>query len=92
MKVTLKYTSQAKLFAGKASEDIEIFDGASVAQLIQNIAARDNPSLRNLLISEDGTARQSYLVFVGDRCLRGNADDLLSHNDEITIMSMISGG
>ena len=92
MKVTLKYTAQAKLFAGTATEEIDIFDGASVAQLVQKIAARDNPALRNLLVSEDGTARQSYLVFVGDRCLRGNSADLLCHNDEITIMSMISGG
>ncbi len=92
MKVTVKYTAQAKQFAGVGCEEIEVPDSTNVTQFIQSIGARSNSELRNLLVDFEGTPRLSYLVFIGDRCLRGNSNEALKPNDEITIMSMISGG
>lgn len=92
MKVVVQYSAQARQFAGIAMEEVELRDESTVRQLIQSISSRNNPALRSMLLGEDGQPRQSYLVFVGDRCVHGDASEPLRDGDRVAIMSMISGG
>ena len=86
MSVTVRYAGQARDAAGVASESLE---ADSIDALLRVLAER-RPSLKPLLLGEDGRPRPSLLVAVGDAQARLDAP--LRAGDVVTILTPIAGG
>jgi molybdopterin converting factor small subunit len=84
--VTVRYAGQARDVAGLASETAE---AATLAELLRGLAER-RPSLKPLLLRDDGSPRPSLVLAIGDAQARPDAS--LKEGDVVTILTPIAGG
>lgn len=92
MQVTVEYTAQIKRAAGTARESIDIADGATLSQLIVQLAADRDESLQRMLLTSDGSPQPTLLVFIRDEQWRLDDATPLVEGDVVTFLSPISGG
>lgn len=92
MQVTVEYTAQIKRAAGLARETLDIPDGASLSQLISQIAADRDEALQRMLVNGEGVPQPTLLVFVRDEQMRLDDATPLADGDVVTFLSPISGG
>ncbi|HOX08325.1 MAG TPA: MoaD/ThiS family protein [Planctomycetota bacterium] len=92
MNIAFKYFAQVRQAAGAESEQIELPDGANLADALAGAAARHGPDFRKLVLDEFGVVRPSMLVLVnGVPAARGGLRKL-AEGDEVTLLSAVSGG
>jgi len=92
MKVTVRYSAQARHAAGRAFEEIELGVPISIKALLAHLAEKNENGLRNLLVDANGNSRAAVLVFVNDEQMQPGASDQIKDGDEVEILSPISGG
>jgi molybdopterin converting factor small subunit len=92
MQVTVEYTAQIKRAAGLARETLDISDGATLTQLITQIAADRSEALQRMLVTGEGVPQPTLLVFVRDEQMRLDDSTPLADGDVVTFLSPISGG
>jgi molybdopterin converting factor small subunit len=92
MQVTVEYTAQIKRAAGLASETLDMADGATLSQLITQLAAGRDEALQRMLVTGDGVPQPTLLVFVRDEQRRLDDATPLADGDVVTFLSPISGG
>ena len=92
MVVTVEYTAQLKITAGKAREDFELDDSDTLLDLVNAITDRHGDELSRLLKTADGTPQPTVIPFVGDDQVRWNAAGILRDGVTVTLLSPISGG
>ena len=92
MKVTVKYSAQARLAAGVGSEDFQFPGPAAIRDLVVRAAEGHGDPLRGLLLAADGSPHPSLLIFVGDEQVRPDAPRELRPDDVVTLMPPIAGG
>jgi len=92
MRVTVKYWGQIKQAAGRASECVEVDEGATVRDLIGKIAAERGEHLRGHLLDAGGAPRASLLCAVGDEQVSWDAPRQLAEGDVVTFLPPIAGG
>ena len=81
MQVTVRYFAAHKAAAGVAEEVLQVADGMSVGELLEEVA-RLHPALRSL--------REDTLVSVNKGL--GPADLRLNDGDDVVLFPPISGG
>jgi len=81
MLIEVEYTAQLRVKAGISSEQFELQDGASVADLLEAVAGRHD--IKEFL-------NGSLLCFVG--AAQAEASQSLSDGDHVTLLTPISGG
>jgi molybdopterin converting factor small subunit len=57
---------------------------------LADVLGHRHPSLRRMLLTEDGAVQPTVLIFVGDE--QAARDRLLRDGDEVTLMTPIAGG
>jgi molybdopterin converting factor small subunit len=92
MQIRVEYTAQMKRAAGTGSEQFDVPEHASLADLMTAIARRHGDGLKGLLFDSTGALRKSILVFVGDVQIVSDSKRELSDQDTVTIVPPISGG
>ena len=92
MRITVQYTAQAKEAAGTATEQLDLADGKTVADLLAWLAQQHGDRLRALLMGGEGKPHGSVLLVVGDEQVRPNDPRGLKDGDIVSILTPISGG
>jgi molybdopterin converting factor small subunit len=82
-----------ELGGGHATHSPDLGDGATVADLLNAIAA-DYPALERRIRDEQGALRPHVNIFVGDENVRtlNGAATVLAPGAEVSILPAISGG
>lgn len=92
MQVTVEYAAQIKRAAGRAGEAVDVDPGASVQDLVAQIAKVHGDPLAGLLLDGGGELHPSILIFVGDQQVRWEQPRELQPGETVTFLSPISGG
>ncbi len=91
MRVKVGYMAQIKAKAGTGSEEIELPESASLADLVRHITNKHD-ALNDLLQDEEGTLRPTILVFVNDSQVDQGMSTTLHDGDDVSFLSPIAGG
>ncbi len=92
MQIEVEYAAQLKRAAGRGSESIELADGSTLHDLVQQVAGRHGAELVRMLLDGSGSLQPSILMFIGDEQVRGDLNHKLRDRDVVTLLSPISGG
>ena len=92
MRITIHFMGQLRQFAGTGSEDREVAEGASLAEVLRATAADHERGFRSVLLDDDGALRPSVLILHGESTVDREAPPRLKDGDEITLMPPIAGG
>lgn len=92
MKITVEYAAQVKRAAGVSGDTLELGAGATLADVVAEIAGKRGDVLTGSLLTDDAAIHPSILTFVGDQQVRDAAGHAMSDGDVVTFLSPISGG
>jgi MoaD family protein len=92
VKVTVRYTAQAREAVGASSEVLELDSPTTVHDLVVRLARQHGSAFRRLALDEKGCPHAALLVVVGDEQVRSTDPRHLSDGETVTIMSPVSGG
>jgi molybdopterin converting factor small subunit len=92
MKIRVTYAAQAKVAAGRDSEEIELDEPISVHDLVVRLARQHGAAFGRLALDGRGCPHPALLVVVGDEQVRPGDHRLLKAGDGVTILTPISGG
>lgn len=91
MRVQIEYTAQLAEAAGLPTEDLELADGATLADLCAAVAARHNERFSELFGPGDGSPHPWMLAAINDGATR-DSGAVLRDGDQVSFFSPISGG
>ena len=96
MKVKVEYIGHIKeIIRSGREEELEISEGASLADLLSMLAEKYGESFRKA-VYEPGSAdvKQSFIITVNGLLLNqlSGVDTRLKHGDHVILMSVVSGG
>ena len=68
-----------------------LFTGETLAQLLKQLNTSDGNSLFNVLVQEDGSVKQEYMVWLNNRPIKEehSLEIPLHHGDRVLVTSMI---
>ncbi len=92
MQVTVLYTAQVRAAVGASSETLQMEPSATIAQLLEVLAARHGEAFRALVLDNDGRTLPSILLSVNDEQILEPCNQVLAEGDEVMLLSAISGG
>ena len=92
MKVNVHYTTQIKAAIDLAIEEVSLAEGATLADLVDQLIRQHGQPLRQLLLTEQDTLLPSIMLCVGDEQVDFGRLEPLCDGDQITLLSAISGG
>lgn len=92
MKVTVKYSAQARAATGLATEEIELDEPTSVHDLVIRLARQHGAAFRRLALDGNGSPHPSLLVAIGDDQVRPGDPRKVAAGETVTILAPISGG
>jgi molybdopterin/thiamine biosynthesis adenylyltransferase/molybdopterin converting factor small subunit len=82
VKVVVRYLAQVKAATGQSTEEVDLAEGAIVADLLARLVEQHGPALERLAASA--------LVFVGDE--QAGPETTLREGESVTLLSPIAGG
>jgi molybdopterin converting factor small subunit len=91
MRITIRYSAQARHAAGRDSEILDLAAPLPVHQLLVQLAERHS-ELRRLLLANSGTPHPSLLVFVGEEQFEPGSPRLVQDGEIVSILPPIAGG
>ena len=93
MKLRVQYMAQLRAAVGQAEEAVELPDGSSLADLLNQLA-NTHSAARSHFVTETGHARPSLLIVVNDSAVSAReAGTTALHSDDIvTLLPPIAGG
>ena len=91
MRITVRYSAQARQIVGRDSEPMEFDRPATVRDLLSHLAER-HTALRGLLVTAQGEPQAALLVFIGDEQVEPGFTRALREGDAVSILSPIAGG
>ena len=92
MVVTVQYTTQLKAALGVAQEQIQLKDGASLSDLLRQLAGQHGQTFSDLVLMGDGVLMPSMIVCIDDRQMPASQDIPLQDGNQVMFLSAISGG
>jgi molybdopterin converting factor small subunit len=92
MKVTVKYSAQARVATGLSSEEIELDEPTTVHDLVIRLSRQHGSAFRRLALDANGCPHPSLLVAIGDEQVRPSDHRKVVQGETITILTPISGG
>ncbi len=93
MKLRVQYMAQLRAVVGRAEEEIELSEGGSLADLLNQLATT-YVAASSHFVTEARQARPSLLIVVNDSAVsaRETAATVLHSNDVVTLLPPIAGG
>ncbi len=94
MQITVQFEAQLRHVAGVGHAVVSVPDACSVTDALRAIAAQFGPTLAERLVTADGMALRSVLLFVNDQAIPHamTAEHLLKSGDVLLLYPPISGG
>jgi molybdopterin converting factor small subunit len=92
MKVTVKYSAQARAATGLSSEELDLDEPTSVHDLVVRLSRQHGSAFRRLALDANGCPHPSLLIAIGDEQVRPNAPRKIAQGETVTILAPISGG
>lgn len=92
MKVRVHYTTQLKTTVGRATDDVELEDNATLGTLLEQLARRHGDPFRDMILDGSGGLLPSVLICIGDTQTESDIEASLNEGDNVTLLSPISGG
>jgi MoaD family protein len=93
MKLRVQYMAQLRAAVGRTEEEVELRDGNSLAELLNQLA-NTHSAARSHFVTETGHARPSLLIVVNDAAVpaREATATALHSEDVVTLLPPIAGG
>jgi MoaD family protein len=91
MRITVRYSAQARTLLGKASEPLELAKPLTVREVVM-LLGENHPELRRLLLNQQGEPHPSLLLFLDDEQVEAGSAQVLRDGDSISILPPIAGG
>jgi molybdopterin converting factor small subunit len=92
MKVTVRYSAQARLATGLSSEEVELDEPTTVHDLVVRLSRQHGSAFRRLALDASGCPHPSLVVAIGDDQVRPGDHRRLAPGETVTILTPISGG
>jgi molybdopterin converting factor small subunit len=94
MEITVQFEAQLRHVAGVGQAVVSVPEGCSVGDAHHAVSAQFGPTLAERLVTADGTAQRSVLLFVNDQAIAHAmaAGHLLKARDVLLLYPPISGG
>lgn len=92
MKVTVKYSAQARAATGLGAEEIELDEPITVHDLVLRLSRQHGTAFARLALDANGCPHPSLLIAIGDEQVRPHDSRKVAHGETITILTPISGG
>jgi molybdopterin converting factor small subunit len=92
MKVTVKYSAQARVATGLSSEEVELDEPTSIHDLVVRLSRQHGTAFRRLALDANGCPHPSLLVAIGDDQVRSGDHRKVAPGEIITIITPMSGG
>jgi molybdopterin converting factor small subunit len=92
MKVTVKYSAQARVATGLSSEELDLDEPTTVHDLVVRLARQHGSAFRRLALDANGCPHPSLLVAIGDDQVRSGDRRMVASGETVTIMTPIAGG
>ena len=94
MEIMVQFEAQLRHIAGVGHAVVSVPDACSVADALHAVAAQFGPPLAERLVTAEGTAQRSVLLFVNDQAISHAlaAGHLLKTSDVLLLYPPISGG
>jgi MoaD family protein len=91
MRITVRYSAQARQIVGRDSEVVELDAAKNVRDLLQHVAER-HAGLRRLLLTDAGEPQSALLMFIDDEQIEPGFQRSLTDGAVISILPPIAGG
>jgi molybdopterin converting factor small subunit len=92
MQVTIQYSGQLKLAVGLADERLELPEGATLEELVRELAERHDNGARRFFVDEAGAPQPTLMLVVNNRQVPAGTRQALADGDEVMLLQPISGG
>lgn len=94
MDITVNYEAQLRSARGTGQEVLDVPDGCSLLQLLQQAAQQDHGRLRDRLLTPQGQPQPGILLFVNEQSVTAAAaaSYVLQPGDAVLLYPPISGG
>jgi molybdopterin converting factor small subunit len=92
MKIHVQYTTQLRMALDRAEEEVELAPPGSTARLLEKLSQRHGKPFDDLVFQTPGELNRSILVCVGDKHIGNDLSYVLQDGDQVTLLSVISGG
>lgn len=94
MQITVQFEAQLRHVAGVGHAVVSVPDECSVADALHAVSAQFGPALAERLVTADGSAQRSVLLFVNDQAIAHAqaTGHLLKAGDVLLLYPPISGG
>jgi len=93
MKIIVQFEAQLRQVAGTGEQSLDVSEGASLSDAVQQVANL-NAGLQERLLTTEGDIQSSVLMFVNDVPVRARTADshALAGGDRVLFLPPISGG
>ena len=92
MNIKVQYFGQARSIAQIDCETITIGEAGLIRDVVAAVSTRHGEAMRDLLLSGDGSPRQSILTPINGKVAADDEPGLLKDADELAIYTPIAGG
>ena len=91
MKIAVHYFAQARMAAGRSTEEYDFPQRPLIREVLRNIVER-HVALRPIMLDASGDPQPSLLVFVNDNQIHVDSTDPVSENSTLTLLPPMAGG
>jgi molybdopterin converting factor small subunit len=92
MQVTIELMAQLRTALGQPARTLELDEGATLRQALQELIAAHDSEEVNGLLAADGGLSPTIIASLHGRILDPSEDPVLSHGDTLSLFSPIAGG
>lgn len=91
MHITIEYGTQVRATSGTATEELEVGEGTTAAELLRQLVTTRSDALR-AWFTDDFRPRPGLLVFINDQTPTSLETTRLQSGDQVALMTLVSGG
>lgn len=91
MQITVEYSAQLRVAAGRSAETVELPAGASLRELLRQLGEQHGERLATLLVNPDGDMHPWLMADCNGAMLK-DAQSALEDGARVRLLSPISGG
>lgn len=92
MRITVHLLGQLRHLAARDSVSIEVGEGATVSDVVMQVAAGYDEAFRAIVLDAQGALRPSLMVLHNDIPIDKASAPRLREGDQVTLLTAIAGG
>ncbi len=92
MKIRIHYTTQLKMALGFDWEEVEVPPSSTLLELLKKLREIHPGELEQYILNAQGDFQPTVLLCVGDKHVGRDLSVPLRDGEEVTLLSVISGG